>query len=99
MLMLRRQAAYLLLSLCAMSTLQREYGDEGVKALQAKQDAERKAARQNVDANLIPLGTRAPAAPAVQAESAEPIPDVEWWDARILMHPESYDLPMNESDR
>lgn len=52
-----------------------------------------------MDANLIPLGARRgaeAAGPPIPPQDA--IPEVEWWDARILVHPESYAAPM-ESDR
>lgn len=39
------------------------------------------------DANMVPLGARA-TAPA--PEPVAPIPDVEWWDARILKDKSSY---------
>ncbi len=80
--------------------LQQEFGDEGVRQLRARQQEEKRAAAQaTVDANLIPLGARKvgeEAGPPTPAQDA--IPEVEWWDARILVHPESYAAPM-ESDR
>ena len=83
-----------------LPVLQQEFGDEGVRQLRARQQEEKHAAAQaTVDANLIPLGARKvgeEAGPPTPAQDA--IPEVEWWDARILVHPESYAAPM-ESDR
>jgi len=85
---------------CMLFVPQQEFGDEGVRQLRARQQEEKRAAAQaTVDANLIPLGARKggeEAGPPTPAQDA--IPEVEWWDARILVHPESYAAPM-ESDR
>ena len=81
--------------------LQQEFGDEGVRQLRARQQEEKRAAAQaTVDANLIPLGARrgADEGPGAAPSALEAIPEVEWWDTRILAHPESYAAPM-ESDR
>ena len=72
-----------------------------MRQLRARQQEEKRAAAQaTVDANLIPLGARrgaeAVAGPGTTPQEA--IPEVEWWDARILVHPETYAAPM-ESDR
>ena len=77
--------------------MQAEFGDEGVRQLRARQQEEKRAASQaTMDANLIPLGARKGAeADAPQTPAQPPIPDVEWWDARILAHPESYAAPMD----
>ena len=77
--------------------MQAEFGDEGVRQLRARQQEEKRAASQaTMDANLIPLGARKGAeAEAPQTPAQPPIPDVEWWDARILAHPESYAAPMD----
>lgn len=44
------------------------------------------------DANAIPLGQRPQAPPEEEAKPAaqalDPIPDVEWWDARLLRDPQ-----------
>ena len=81
--------------------MQQEFGDEGVRQLRARQQEEKRAAAQaSVDANLIPLGARrglgegGGSAPAQDA-----IPEVEWWDARILAHPESYAAPADPAER
>lgn len=83
-----------------IARIRQEFGDEGVRQLRARQQEEKRAAAQaTVDANLIPLGARKvgeEAGPPTPAQDA--IPEVEWWDARILVHPESYAAPM-ESDR
>ncbi|KAK9856079.1 hypothetical protein WJX84_004285 [Apatococcus fuscideae] len=75
-----------------MAELQRiraEFGDAGVKQHKERQAAERKLASETqVDANLIPLGQRAPAAaPEPEQIPLEDIPEVEWWDTRILTGP------------
>lgn len=71
-----------------------------MRQLRARQQEEKRAASQaTVDANLIPLGARKGAdAEVPQAPAQPPIPEVEWWDARILANPESYAAPM-ESER
>lgn len=78
-------------------SLQQEFGDEGVRQLRARQQEEKRAAAQaTVDANLIPLGARRGADAGAAAGPSVPqhaIPEVEWWDARILVHPESYAAP------
>ena len=80
--------------------LQQEFGDEGVRQLRARQQEEKRAAAQaTVDANLIPLGARRGGEEAAAPSPAQDaIPEVEWWDARILVHPDSYAAPM-DSDR
>ena len=80
--------------------MQAEFGDEGVRQLrQRQQEEKRAAAKATVDANLIPLGARRGGhADTLQAPAQPPIPDVEWWDARILAHPDSYAAPM-DSDK
>ena len=74
-----------------------------MRQLRARQQEEKRAAAQaTVDANLIPLGARRGAeqgaAPGPSTLAQEAIPEVEWWDARILVHPESYAAPA-QSDR
>ena len=70
--------------------------------MRARQQEEKRAAAQaTVDANLIPLGARRGADQGAAAGPSTPpqaIPEVEWWDARILVHPESYAAPA-EADR
>lgn len=83
--------------------LQQEFGDEGVRQLRARQQEEKRAAAQaTVDANLIPLGARRGseqgAAAGLSTLAQEAIPEVEWWDTRILVHPDTYAAPA-ESDR
>ena len=60
-----------------------------MKQHKERQAAERKLASETkVDANLIPLGQRAPAAaPEPEQIPLEDIPEVEWWDVRILTGP------------
>ena len=98
----RPEAALILLetSLCAGADgcapalrAQAEFGDAGVKQHKERQAAERKsAAEAKMDANLIPLGQRAPAAaPEPEQIPLEDIPEMEWWDARILTQPENYE--------
>lgn len=69
--------------------------------MRARQQEEKRAAAQaTVDANLIPLGSRKGAEEAAgpPTPAQDSIPEVEWWDVRILVHPESYAVPM-ESER
>ncbi len=102
----RLQTGLILLdtSLCAgadgcVPTLaaQAEFGDAGVKQHKERQASERRsAAEAKVDANLIPLGQRAPAAaPEPEQIPLEDIPEVEWWDVRILTQPGSYEDAFN----
>lgn len=53
---------------------------------------ERAAAADGMDANLVPLGVRVFGSQAgIETKEAEEIiPDVEWWDARILVDRNSY---------
>ena len=64
-----------------------------MKQHKERQAAERKSASEaKVDANFIPLGQRAPiAAPEPEQIPLEEIPEVEWWDVRILTQPGSYE--------
>lgn len=83
-----------------IARIRAEFGDEGVRQLRARQQEEKRAAAQaTVDANLIPLGARRGADEAAGAAAPQDaIPEVEWWDARILVQPDSYAVPM-DSDR
>jgi hypothetical protein len=54
-----------------------------------RRKAEAASAAAGGDANLIPLGSRLETAKPA-AEPLEPLPEVEWWDARILAEPTSY---------
>jgi hypothetical protein len=66
--------------------LQAQFGDEATK-VQLRRAREASAAAAAVhDANLIPLGQREQKVEKKETE-LEPIPDVEWWDARILLDP------------
>lgn len=77
---------------------QAQFGDEAVKE-QHRQDAAAKGKRRGAapvgDVNAIPLGQR----PQAEEEEApkqaplDPIPDVEWWDARLLRDPQVPPLP------
>lgn len=74
-----------------------------MRQLRARQQEEKRAAAQaTVDANLIPLGARRGAeqgaAAGLSILAQEAIPEVEWWDTRILVHPDTYAAPA-ESDR
>lgn len=70
-------------------SLQAQYGDEAVKVQQQQQRRAREAAAAAAgDANLIPLGQRELHKEEKKKEpELDPIPDVEWWDARILLDP------------
>lgn len=56
-----------------------------MKARPAKE--EKMSASPMGDVNMIPLGQRPPKAEEKKEPELEPIPDVEWWDARILLDP------------
>ncbi|KAK9829066.1 hypothetical protein WJX72_003724 [[Myrmecia] bisecta] len=75
--------------------LRARLGDEGLRQLRERQQQEKRDAAKFGDANLIPLGEKLPSSGPEQ-KPLEPIPDVEWWDARILAHPESYAAEMGE---
>ena len=68
-------------------SLQAQYGDGAVKEMAERRRQEAAAEAGGGDANLIPLGTRVEAPPEAPLE---PIPDVEWWDARVLADKASY---------
>ena len=61
-----------------MITAQAEFGEEEAKPAKTE--------RVVGDVNAIPLGQRAQESrkPAIELE---PIPNVEWWDARLLRNP------------
>ena len=58
--------------------MQAEFGEEEAKPAKAQKVVG--------DVNAIPLGQRAQESkkPAIELE---PVPDVEWWDARLLRNP------------
>lgn len=70
--------------------LRARYGDEAVKQMQERRKAEAAVAATGEDANLIPLGQRGAPAAAPKEEPQEPIPEVEWWDARLLADGSTY---------
>ena len=77
---------------------QAQYGDDAVKEHRRQEAAARKRDAAPVgDVNQIPLGQRPAAAAEAKAEPEEaplePIPDVEWWDTRILRNPAVCALP------
>ncbi|KAL4423323.1 hypothetical protein ABPG77_006118 [Micractinium sp. CCAP 211/92] len=71
-----------------LGRLRAKFGDDAAKQLAERRRKEAEIAAAGEDANLIPLGTRAEAAP--EAPPEEPLPEVEWWDARILADRGSY---------
>lgn len=72
-----------------MGRLRAKFGDEGARQMADRRRKEAAIAATGQDANLIPLGTRVLEAQP-EAAPQEPIPDVEWWDARILADRSSY---------
>ena len=79
--------------------LRAQFGDSYIKELEERRRREREesAAFAGMDPNMIPLGTRLPfpSATAQQAaeeeeQAANAVPDVEWWDARILKDKTTY---------
>ncbi len=80
----------------ARACAQAQYGDDAVKEHRKQEAAAARGSKRDGavgDVNQIPLGQR-PAAAAAEGEVAEepeqaldPIPDVEWWDARLLRNP------------
>lgn len=78
--------------------LKAQLGDDYVRELAERRQREKdeEAAAGGIDANLVPLGVR----PEVQLEKAEAevadvVPDVEWWDARILTDKSTYGAAAN----
>ena len=79
-------------AVCACA--QAEYGDDAVKEHRKREAAATQTRDAVGNVNQIPLGQR-PAAAAAEAaeadaepeEALDPIPDVEWWDARLLRNP------------
>lgn len=68
--------------------LRAEFGDDYVRDLEQRRQQEKAAAAKGFDANLVPLGKRIVQAP--EAEEEPPVPDVEWWDAKILEDKTTY---------
>lgn len=83
------EAIFLLFGLCMM---QAQFGEEAVKARPAKVFEDKKSAAPVGDVNMIPLGQR-PAKEEKKEPELDPIPDVEWWDVRILRDPQVPLLP------
>ncbi len=67
---------------------QAKFGDDATKQMAERRRQEAAVAATGEDANLIPLGKRAELAPAEEPQA--PIPEVEWWDGRILADKSSY---------
>ncbi|EIE27173.1 PRP3-domain-containing protein [Coccomyxa subellipsoidea C-169] len=67
--------------------LKAQFGEEAVKARPGKAFEDKRSAAPVGDVNMIPLGQRPPKEEKKEPE-LDPIPDVEWWDARILRDPE-----------
>lgn len=66
--------------------MQAQFGEEASKPAKAEKVVG--------DVNAIPLGQRAQPEPKKPAIELEPIPEVEWWDARLLRNPKvSPNLP------
>ncbi len=67
--------------------VQAQFGDEAVKAKPPKVFEDKKSAGPIGDVNMIPLGQR-----PLKEEKKDPeldhIPDVEWWDQRLLRNPQ-----------
>lgn len=59
--------------------LQAQFGEEAVKPAKPEKVVG--------DVNAIPLGQRPQQEKKKPAVELEPIPDVEWWDARLLRNP------------
>ena len=65
------------------------FGDEAFKQ-QSERSRKSGDKADQIDPNLIPLGQR-PVPTRKEAPVEEPIPDVEWWDAGILLNPKTYE--------
>ncbi len=72
--------------------MQAQFGEEAVKARPGKAFEDKRSAAPVGDVNMIPLGQRPPKEEKKEPE-LDPIPDVEWWDARILRDPEVHPFP------
>jgi hypothetical protein len=72
--------------------MQAQFGEEAVRARPAKVFEDKKSAAPVRDVNMIPLGQR-PAKEEKKEPELDPIPDVEWWDVRILRDPQVPLLP------
>ena len=67
--------------------------------MRRREAEERREAAAGGDANAVPLGQRAVTTAQEVAAQKAAIPDVEWWDARLLQHPESYEEPLEQGAR
>lgn len=65
--------------------LKAEYGDEYIKQLEHRRRREKEEeSMAGIDANMIPIGKKD------SSEEMAEIPEVEWWDAKILVNKEMY---------
>jgi U4/U6 small nuclear ribonucleoprotein PRP3 len=82
--------------------LRAKYGDQFIRDLEERRQKEAAEAEQyaGMDPNMIPLGTSrlggASIADGILPEEKEPpVPDVEWWDTRILADKTTYGVGVN----
>jgi len=75
-----------------VARLKAEFGDDYVRELEERRAREKQEERAagGLDANLVPLGARPEGLLAPLEEPPEEVPDVEWWDAKILVDRSSY---------
>lgn len=76
-----------------ISRLAARYGEDYVKQLEERKRKEEQIMADGLNPNLIPIGTRGTSLTelAERDQRERPIPDVEWWDARLLKDKTSYD--------
>lgn len=72
--------------------MQAQFGDEAVKAKPPKAFEDKKSAGPIGDVNMIPLGQR-PLKEEKKEPELDPIPEVEWWDQRLLRNPQVCRFP------
>ncbi|CAL8464003.1 g3538 [Coccomyxa elongata] len=77
--------------------LKAQFGDEAVKAKPPKAFEDKKSAGPIGDVNMIPLGQR-PLKEEKKEPELDPIPDVEWWDQRLLRNPQTYGVGESGED-
>lgn len=76
-----------------MVRLKAQFGEGYVRDLEQRRQREAQEAEgADFDANLVPLGTRAQTSMDTNVTDKKPVvPDVEWWDAKILIDKTSYE--------
>lgn len=74
-----------------MARLRARFGDTAAREMEERRRREAEALAVDAgDVNLVPIGKRVEPAPVEEAAPVERVPNVEWWDARILADRTSY---------